>query len=123
MARPRKTVVDFTEQSTKEILQEILNECREQRTKAIYAYNKQFLQAEDVQEIAMIGKITSEYLKIVDQAIDKKLAVAKILKDIVFLDKNTTGGSGKITLSEDDKKIFYEAAKSYQAKNNVEFKG
>lgn len=123
MPRNTRKKIEFTEDSSKDLLQEIYNETCDLKAKAIAAYNKQFVQAEDVSEIAMIGKITTEYLKIAEQALEKKLSVARMLKEIVFKDKaNVDNGSGKaIKLTEDDKKAFYSAVKEYQNKNNVEF--
>lgn len=125
MPRPKKKRIEFNITALTELSQEIYNESVELRSKALFSYNKQNKNVNDNQDIAMVGKINSELLRIVNDTIEKKITVAKILKDVIFIDKNNTGKGSDVKLSEADKKEFYDAVKSYEKKNNVkiDFKG
>ena len=65
------------------VLQEIYNECVEQRTTAIQHRNKIMKDIDELEDVQMVGKITNDLLKIVDSAIDKKLALAKLQVSLI----------------------------------------
>lgn len=122
MPRIKRKKIELNEESFTDLCQEIYNETCELKAKAISAYNKQFMEAEDVNEIAMIGKITTEYLKIAENLIEKKLSIVRIQKDILFKNKDgNNNATSSLKLDEQDKKVFFDAMKEYQNKNNVSF--
>ena len=89
MPRPKKNKVVTTPESLTHLLQEIYNECVEQRSSALLQRNKILKEIEEIEDVQMVGKITTDLLKIVDLAIDKKLALAKLQASLI------TAGKGK----------------------------
>lgn len=78
MSRPKKKRIELNRDSLSNLLQEIYNECVEQRSVALTQRNKILKDVEQLEDVGMVGKVTTDLLKIVDSAIDKKLALAKL---------------------------------------------
>lgn len=120
--RPRKKI-GLSQESALELMQEIYVEIVDERNKAIQSFKKFSRETDANEDIAMVGKIVNETLKIVDSAIEKKIRLLKIQTDIIF----KTGKAGdesedKFKLSEDlttmihkELKEGMEAAKSESA--------
>lgn len=111
--RPAKKQVKFTPESLQGILQNIWNESDEQRIKAVFQYNKQNRNVKDIDEIAAVGKTNTELLKVVDGAIEKKLQVARLMKDIIFKDapalgNNQNNTSSNSLLTDEDKQNIFD---------------
>lgn len=83
MPRPKKHKIQTSTDSLNHLLQEIYNECVEQRSTAILQRNKILKDINDIDDVQMVGKITNDLLKIIDLAIDKKLALAKLQASLV----------------------------------------
>jgi hypothetical protein len=96
MPRPKKHKIQSSSDSLNHLLQEIYNECVEQRSTAIQQRNKILKEVEELEDIQMVGKISTDLLKIIDLAIDKKLALAKLQAGLV-----TAGGKSKDGAVED----------------------
>lgn len=99
--RPRKKI-GLSQESALELMQEIYVEIVDERNKAIQSFKRFSRDTDANEDIAMVGKIVNETLKIVDSAIEKKIRLLKIQTDIIF----KTGKAGdesedKFKLSED----------------------
>ena len=125
MPRPIKKKVDFTPDALKDLLQNIWSEADEQRTKAVFQFNKQNRDVKDNNDIAMVSKINADYLKIVNDSIEKKLSVAKLIKDVVYKDSQGQAGETANTnnsdsVTDDDKDAIFEMIQKAAEKENIE---
>jgi hypothetical protein len=110
----KKKKVDVTEESMKELMQETYNEIVDERNKALAAYKKYSKDINENNDIALVGKITNELLKIIDGTIEKKLRLIKIQSDIIYKNGKTADSGASIVITEEDRKW----AESYMKKNN-----
>lgn len=117
----KKKKVDVSEESMKELMQETYNEIVDERNRALTAYKKFSKDINENSDIALVGKITNDLLKIIDGAIEKKLRLIKIQSDILY--KNGKMGApgeagSNIMITEDDKKWAEEFLKNQNKENN-----
>lgn len=119
----KKKKVDITETSMTELMQETYNEIVDERNKAIIAYKKFSKDINENVDIAMVGKITNDLLKIIDGAIEKKLRLIKIQSDIIYKNgKSSSESSNDIRITEEDKKWAAEFMKpKNQGANEKEY--
>tara|TARA_R110000796_G_scaffold63792_2_gene147555 strand:+ start:1334 stop:1675 length:342 start_codon:yes stop_codon:yes gene_type:complete len=88
MPRPKKKKIDINHDSVVSLLQEIYNECVEQRNTAMRIQNKMIALMKEATDMTLIGPVLKEQQKIIDSAIDKKLQLSKILSSM--LQKNSS---------------------------------
>ena len=125
MARPKKTKINLNKDSLTEFMQEIYNDSSNLMNSARKELNerKSRAEVEDVGDEYQIGKVNNETLKLIDSAIDKKLALAKLQSQIVTSNKtddnDSTGTNGGI--NEDDKALLRKMFKDQQDKTNTEY--
>jgi hypothetical protein len=117
----KKKKVDVSEESMKELMQETYNEIVDERNRALTAYKKFTKDINENSDIALVGKIANDLLKIIDGAIEKKLRLIKIQSDILY--KNgKMGASGEaganIIITEDDRKWAENFLKNQNNENN-----
>jgi hypothetical protein len=110
----KKKKVDVTEESMKELMQETYNEIVDERNKALAAYKKYSKDINENHDIALVGKITNELLKIIDGTIEKKLRLIKIQSDIIYKNGKTADSGASIVITEEDRKW----AENYMKTNN-----
>jgi hypothetical protein len=110
----KKKKVDVTEESMKELMQETYNEIVDERNKALTAYKKYSKDINENHDIALVGKITNELLKIIDGTIEKKLRLIKIQSDIIYKNGKTADSGASIVITEEDRKW----AENYMKTNN-----
>ena len=125
MARPKKTKINLNKDSLTEFMPEIYNDSSNLMNSARKELNerKSRAEVEDVGDEYQIGKVNNETLKLIDSAIDKKLALAKLQSQIVTSNKtddnDNTGTNGGI--NEDDKALLRKMFKDQQDKTNTEY--
>jgi hypothetical protein len=110
----KKNKVGLSENSLEQLMQETYNDILEEKNKALSAYKRYQRDIEDNSDIAMIGKVSNELLKIVDSAIDKKIRLIKIQADILYRNHKLKGSSDEsenIVITEEDKKWAEELLK------------
>ena len=78
MPRPKKKNLNLSKESCLSLLQEIYNECVEQRSTAIRIQNKMMSFMKEAADMTLIGPVLKEQQKIIDSAIEKKLQLAKL---------------------------------------------
>ena len=83
MPRPKRKQINLTTESALSLMQEIYNECVEQRTTAIRIQNKMIGFMKEAADMALIGPVLKEQQKIIDASLDKKLQLSKLLATIV----------------------------------------
>ena len=78
MPRPKKKKIDINQDSVVSLLQEIYNECVEQRNTAIRIQNKMLGFMKEATDLTLLGPVIKEQQKIIDSTIEKKLQLSKI---------------------------------------------
>ena len=101
MPRPKRKEIKLTHDSAVALMQEIYNECVEQRTTAIRIQNKMIGFMKEAADMSLIGPVLKEQQKIIDSAIDKKLQLSKLLATIVS--KNMEDSQSTHSLGDDIK--------------------
>jgi hypothetical protein len=124
MARPKKTKINLDKNSLTEFMQEIYNDSVNMMNAARKELNerKNRAEVEDIGDEYQIGKVNNETIKIIDSAIDKKLALAKLQAQIVSnskSDENVSSNGGII--SEEDKALLRDMFKKQQDNTNSEY--
>jgi len=119
MPRPKRHKIQPSTESLNHLLQEIYNECVEQRSTAIQQRNKILKEVEELEDAQMVGKLSTDLLKIIDLAIDKKIALAKLQAGLL-----AAGGKMKETdddnLSTEQIKFLRETMKKIKENENVD---
>jgi len=115
MARPKKKKIELSKNSLNNLLQEIYNECVEQRTVALNQRNKLLKEIDDLQDVTMVGKVTTDLLKIIDSAIDKKLALAKLQAGLINNDNDNVADTDMI--SQEQMKFLREIINTKKEEN------
>lgn len=118
--KPRKKV-GLSQESALELMQEIYVEIVDERNKAIQTFKKFSRNTDENTDIAMVGKITNELLKIVDSAIEKKIRLLKIQTDILYKAGKAGDDSDKdFKLSEDTTAMIHRELKEAVATAKTE---
>ena len=117
----KKKKVDVTEESMKELMQETYNEIVDERNKALTAYKKYSKDINENHDIALVGKITNELLKIIDGTIEKKLRLIKIQSDIIYKNGKQSDGGASIVITDEDRKWAEDYMKSSKTDNEKEY--
>jgi len=94
MPRPKRKEIKLTNESALGLMQEIYNECVEQRTTAIRIQNKMIGFMKEAADMSLIGPVLKEQQKIVDSAIDKKLSLSKLMASIMSKSTDSKGVDG-----------------------------
>jgi len=123
MGRPKKTKINLDKDGLQEFMQEIYNDCVNIMNSARKELNERNTRAEidDVNDEYQIGKVNNETLKILETAIDKKLALAKLQSQIVTDKRDEQKGPTNDSISEKDKDVLRELFKEKSNKNNTEY--
>lgn len=111
--KQKKNKVDVSIESMRELMQETYNEIVDERNKALTAYKKFSKDINENSDIALVGKITNDLLKIIDGSIEKKLRLIKIQSDILYKNGKVGGTEtgAPLTITEDDRKWAEEFMK------------
>lgn len=109
--KPRKRV-GLSQESALELMQEIYTEIVDERNRALQTFKKFSRSTDENTDIAMVGKITNELLKIVDSAIEKKMRLLKIQTDILYrVGKNDGENEKDFKLNEDMASMIHKEIK------------
>jgi hypothetical protein len=117
----KKKKVDVTEESMKELMQETYNEIVDERNKALAAYKKYSKDINENNDIALVGKITNDLLKIIDGTIEKKLRLIKIQSDIIYKNGKQSDTGASIIITDEDRKWAESYMKSNKNDNEKEY--
>ena len=123
MGRPKKTKINLDKDSLQEFMQEIYNDCVNIMNSARKELNERKTRSEidDINDEYQIGKVNNETLKILETAIDKKLALAKLQSQIVTDKSDEQKGPTNDSISEKDKDVLRELFKEKVNKDNTEY--
>jgi hypothetical protein len=98
-----KNKIEINESSLTSLLQETYCEVVDQRNKALGLLNKYLKNVEENTDIAMVGKINNELLKVIDSSIGKKLELAKLMADIMNKKGNIKSDDTGQSISKEQK--------------------
>lgn len=99
-----KQKLEINESSLTSLLQEAYFETIDQRNKALGLLNKYLKNVEENTDIAMVGKINNELLKVIDSSIGKKIELAKLMADFINKKGNSkTDESSNQVISKEQK--------------------
>jgi hypothetical protein len=82
MARPLKKEINLSKASILSLMQEIYNELVEQRNTAIRIQNKMLTMMKEPEDMTLIGPVIEKQQKIINDCVDKKLALSKLQASI-----------------------------------------
>ena len=118
--RPKKKKIELNSESLVSLMQEIYNDCSEQRKRALSDINERKAMAEmdNTTDIYQVGKVNNESLKLIDSVIEKKLSLVKLQSQL--MDKSSDDISGGF-LSENDKDLLRDIVKEQEHKNNIKY--
>jgi hypothetical protein len=116
--KQKKNKINVSEESMIELMQETYNEIVDERNRALTAYKKYTKDLNENNDIALVGKIANDLLKIVDNTIEKKLRLIKIQGDILY--KNGKTDQQQVaTLTDEDRKWAEEYLKKQSVSNDM----
>jgi hypothetical protein len=100
MPRAKKKQIKLDQESVLALLQEVYNECVEQRTTAIRIQNKMlsFMQGPD--DLQQLGPVIKEQQKVIDSALEKKIQLAKIQSSLVQKELSSNNISTSLSLED-----------------------
>lgn len=107
MARPKKKEVKISTESFLGMAQEAYNELVEQRTTAIRQINenKKKVEVEDMHDLVNLNKANTDLLKLIDNTIDKKLSLVKLMGTLIFKG-DTSEGKNDGSLTPEDMELL-----------------
>jgi hypothetical protein len=107
MARPKKKEVKISTESFLGMAQEAYNELVEQRTTAIRQINenKKKVDVEDMHDLVNLNKANTDLLKLIDNTIDKKLSLVKLMSNLIFKNGDT-GETSSGSLTPEDMELL-----------------
>lgn len=112
MPRPKKKQITLQKESVLALMQEIYNECVEQRNTAIRIQNKMLGFMNGPEDLQLLGPVIKEQQKIIDSTIEKKIQLTKIQSSLA--QKQFSGGIEMGTLSTADR----ETIKNFMSKDD-----
>jgi hypothetical protein len=99
MPRPKKKQINLSNESVLSLLQEIYNECVEQRNTAIRIQNKMLGFMHEAADLQLLGPVIKEQQKIIDSSIEKKIQLSKV--QTALMQKTLTSDNEAEMLSVD----------------------
>ena len=124
MPRPKRKEIKLTHESAVALMQEIYNECVEQRSTAIRIQNKMIGFMNEAVDMALIGPVLKEQQNIIDSSIEKKLQLSKLLATIAS--KNIESSNSGFMIDGDVRETITELlTKSQEPKggsDNINYK-
>jgi hypothetical protein len=95
MPRKKRQKIKFTEESVNDYMQEIYDESFKLNSKINMLFAKWEAKVKEGGEIAAMGDTIVKVITAMAKNQEQKIAILKILKDIVFVDSKVEGGSNK----------------------------
>ena len=119
MARPTKKEINLSKESMLSLMQEIYNELVEQRNTAIRIQNKMLTMMKEPEDMTLIGPVIEKQQKIVNDCVDKKLALSKLQASIWEKTSNTKESFSISDIDVDDEIIKDLMERDINTKDNL----
>ena len=97
MPRPKKKQIKLDKESVLALMQEIYNDCIEQRNTAIRIQNKMLGFMHEAEDLQLLGPVIKEQQKIIDSTIEKKIQLTKIQSSLMNKQLDDMDSSGVLT--------------------------
>lgn len=112
----KKKKIDFSDESIQQLMQETYYEIVDERNRALAGYKKVTKNMDENTDIALVGKVGNDLLKIIDGSIEKKLRLIKMQIDVVYKNTGKAGDGGQTSdnpgvLSAEDRKMVEDMLK------------
>jgi predicted phage tail protein len=114
MARIKRKSIELNETSVKELMQETYNDAHQIRSTIIALFNNWNAKVKELGEVAATGKEIVSLINALARNQDQKIALMKVLSDIVFV-KDKSKGDQKNSSSKDGEQLTLDD----EAKNNL----
>ncbi len=118
MPRPLKKEINLSKESILSLMQEIYNELVEQRNTAIRIQNKMLTMMKEPEDMTLIGPVIEKQQKIINDCVDKKLALSKLQSSIWEKTSNSKESFSIADLDVDNDIIKDLLEKDISEKNN-----
>jgi hypothetical protein len=118
MARPLKKEINLSKESILSLMQEIYNELVEQRNTAIRIQNKMLTMMKEPEDMTLIGPVIEKQQKIINDCVDKKLALSKLQASIWEKTSNSKENFSIADIDVDDDIIKDLLEKDISQKDN-----
>lgn len=115
-----KTQINVNEESMQKLMQETYNEIVDERNKALILYKRVTKDIDSNSDIALIGKVANDLLKIMDGAVDKKIKLIKLQSDIIYKTTKNDSPPDNFTMTDEDKKWAEEMLEKQKNKDLVD---
>lgn len=115
-----KTQIKVNEESMQKLMQETYNEIVDERNKALILYKRVTKDIDSNSDIALIGKVANDLLKIMDGAVEKKIKLIKLQSDILYKTAKTDSSPDNFTMTDEDKKWAEEMLEKQKNKGLVD---
>src|SRR5574343_60482 len=115
-----KTQINVNEESMQKLMQETYNEIVDERNKALILYKRVTKDIDSNSDIALIGKVANDLLKIMDGAVEKKLKLIKLQSDILYKTDKNDSSTDNFTMTDEDKKWAEEMLEKQKNKDLVD---
>jgi hypothetical protein len=102
MPRPTKKEINLSKESMLSLMQEIYNELVEQRNTAIRIQNKMLTMMKEPEDMTLIGPVIEKQQKIINDCVEKKLALSKLQSSIWEKTNNTKESFSISDINVDD---------------------
>lgn len=116
MPRLKRKSIEFNEESLRELVQETYNDAHQIRSTIIALFNNWNTKVKELGEVAAVGKEVVNLINALSRNQDQKIALLKVLTDIIYgKDKKNSGAAGSTTSSSNegtDTPILSEQAKN-----------
>lgn len=99
-----KKQISVSEESMQKLMQETYNEIVDERNKALILYKRVTKDIDSNSDIALIGKVANDLLKIMDGTVEKKLKLIKLQSDIIYKTTKTDSSPDNFTMTDEDRK-------------------
>jgi len=117
MSRPKKKEISLNKESVLSLMQEIYNELVEQRATAIRIQNKMLNLMNNSTDMAIIGPIIKEQQKIINDTVDKKLALSK-LQSTIWEKATQRNDNENFSITDIDDSLIQDLLKQDISKGN-----
>ena len=117
MSRPKKKEISLNKESVLSLMQEIYNELVEQRATAIRIQNKMLNLMNNSTDMAIIGPIIKEQQKIINETVDKKLALSK-LQSTIWEKASQRNDNENFSITDIDDSLIQDLLKQDISKGN-----
>ena len=119
MARPQIKEINLSKESILSLMQEIYNELVEQWNSAIRIQNKMLTMMKEPEDMTLIGPVIEKQQKIINDCVEKKLALSKLQSSIWEKTSNTKESFSISDLDVDDEVIKDLMSRDISNTNNV----